>query len=57
MLVVDRDDLPTADAWAERLRSAGACVDLRRLSGYVEMVLDPHKAKVPEGIIARSPPG
>ena len=53
VLVVDRDDLPVAGDWAERMRATGAAVDLRRLPGYTEMVLDPHKAKVPEAMIAQ----
>jgi alpha-beta hydrolase superfamily lysophospholipase len=53
ILIVDRDDLPVAENWAERLRAKGDAVDLRRLPGYTEMVLDPHKAKVPEEIIAQ----
>ncbi|HXU06022.1 MAG TPA: alpha/beta hydrolase, partial [Polyangia bacterium] len=34
------------------LRGSGGCVDLWRFVGYTEMVLDSHKAKVPEQIIA-----
>jgi alpha/beta superfamily hydrolase len=54
VLIVDRDDLPFADNWAQRLRDASTDVDLRRLPGYTEMVLDPHKTKVPDAIIAAS---
>jgi pimeloyl-ACP methyl ester carboxylesterase len=53
VLIVDREDLPVAGDWAERLRAKGVDVDLRRLPGYTEMVLDPHKARVPEAIIAQ----
>lgn len=52
VLVVDRDDLPTAEKWTARLREQGAVVDMRRMRGYVEMVLDPHRAVVPDAILA-----
>lgn len=42
VLVLDRADLPTAETWAAQI---GA--DRRAMNGYVEMVLDPHKARVP----------
>jgi alpha/beta superfamily hydrolase len=51
MLVIDRDDLPPNDRWIARLRELGATVDHRRLRGYVEMVLDPHKTDIPHAII------
>ncbi|WP_217318083.1 alpha/beta fold hydrolase [Rhodanobacter sp. C03] len=51
MLLLDRDDLAANDAWAAHLRSLGAKVDQRRLPGYVDMVLDPHRAQVPQAII------
>ena len=54
VLVLDRDDLPTADQWIARLTALGARVDARRVSGYVAMVLDAHKADVPEAAIAAS---
>ena len=54
VLVLDRDDLPTADQWIARLTALGARVDARRVSGYVAMVLDAHKAVVPEAAIAAS---
>jgi alpha/beta superfamily hydrolase len=43
--------MPTSDRWLARLGELGARVDHRRLPGYVEMVLDPHKAIVPDAII------
>ncbi|MFT3698977.1 MAG: hypothetical protein QM831_37875 [Kofleriaceae bacterium] len=51
MLVVDRDDLPGNDKWIESLRARNVAVQHERLPGYVEMVLDPHKAEVPEKIV------
>lgn len=51
VLLVDRDDLSGNDAWAAHLDSLGIAVDQRRLPGYVEMVLDPHRAKIPQQII------
>jgi pimeloyl-ACP methyl ester carboxylesterase len=52
VLVIDRDDLPASDRWIAHLRGQGADVDARRMHGYVEMVLDPHKAEVPVAIVA-----
>jgi alpha-beta hydrolase superfamily lysophospholipase len=46
VFVVDRDDLPSGDAWIEKL----GCRSMR-VPGYVEMMLDPHKAIVPSAIV------
>jgi pimeloyl-ACP methyl ester carboxylesterase len=50
VLVIDRDDLPANTAWLDALRAAGAETSHARLPGYVEMVLDPHRAVVPAAI-------
>lgn len=52
LLVLDREDLPTADKWALRSKEAGIATESRRLPGYVEMMLDPHKVVVPRAILA-----
>jgi len=54
VLILDRDDLPTADAWAQRLAARGAAVESQRVAGYVEMVADPHKAAIPADMIERA---
>jgi pimeloyl-ACP methyl ester carboxylesterase len=51
VLLVDRDDLPGNDKWAAALRGLGAEVEQVRLPGYVEMMLDPHRAQVPAKIV------
>lgn len=51
VLLLDRDDLAANDAWAAHLASLGVEVDQRRLPGYVEMVLDPHRAQIPQHFI------
>lgn len=51
VLVIDRDDLPGNDKWVAQLRSLGAEVEQVRLPGYVQMVLDPHRAEVPDQIL------
>ena len=51
VLVIDRDDLPANDRWTEALRAAGADVQYERLPGYADMVLDPHRAVVPQAIV------
>jgi dienelactone hydrolase len=52
VLLLDRHDLPPTEKWIAHLRTLGAVVDARLVSGYTEMVLDPHKAEVPTEIIA-----
>lgn len=51
VLILDRVDLPSAGSWTEHLRSQGALVDVQPAHGYVEMMLDPHKAVVPDEMI------
>jgi pimeloyl-ACP methyl ester carboxylesterase len=52
LLVIDRDDLAPNEKWVTALRGKGAEVEHLRLPGYVEMMLDPHRAAVPEAIVA-----
>jgi len=54
MLVLDRDDLPGADKWVEHLLVQGTKVETRRVPGYPEMMLDPHKAIVPEQMVSEA---
>jgi len=51
VLLLDRDDLAPNDAWANRLQALGAQVQQRRVPGYADMVLDPHRTVVPGAII------
>lgn len=51
VLLVDRDDFPPNDKWARHLESLGAAVARRRLPGCVEMMLDPHKTRIPTAIV------
>jgi hypothetical protein len=51
VLVIDRDDLPANTGYVAALRALGVVVEHARLPGYVEMVLDPHKAQVPTAIV------
>jgi alpha-beta hydrolase superfamily lysophospholipase len=50
VLILDREDLPTASVWAELLARTHS-VTRRAVEGYVEMTLDPHKAIVPREIL------
>jgi pimeloyl-ACP methyl ester carboxylesterase len=52
MLLLDRDDFPPNEKLAAHLVSLGARVDRQRLPGYADMMLDPHKTKVPAGLVA-----
>jgi len=51
VLVIDRDDMPPSEKWIAALRAQGVEVEATRLPGYVELVMDPHKAEVPQQII------
>ncbi|MHC9085861.1 serine aminopeptidase domain-containing protein [Luteimonas sp. RIT-PG2_3] len=51
VLMLERDDLPSDDAWVSALRASGAIVDVRRVPGYVEMMLDPHRNAIPRAMI------
>ena len=51
VLLLERDDLPGNDAWPNRLASQGVNVERRRLPGYVEMMLGPEPAQVPEAMV------
>lgn len=51
VLLLERDDLPGDDAWASALRASGAMVDVRRVPGYAEMMLDPHRNEIPQAMI------
>jgi pimeloyl-ACP methyl ester carboxylesterase len=51
VLVLDRDDMAPSTAWIERLQALGCSVDARRLPGYVEMVVDPHKSRIPAALL------
>jgi alpha-beta hydrolase superfamily lysophospholipase len=53
-LVLYRDDRPGVCAWPDRLRALGVEVDARRLSGFRELNMDPHKSVLPEAMIAAS---
>lgn len=52
--VLDRDDLPSADRWVAHLTAQGVAASGRRLPGYVDMMLDPHKTVIPEAIVAET---
>jgi predicted alpha/beta hydrolase len=52
VLVLERDDMTTNDAWPARLRSQGVEVEQRQLIGYVDMMRDAHAAKAPTESIA-----
>ncbi len=52
VLVLERDDMPSNDAWPRKLRELGADVVVERAAGYVEMMLDPHEASVPKAAVA-----
>lgn len=52
MLVLDREDFPPSTKWLAHLEGLGVAVEHRQLPGYPDMMLDPHKTKVPKAMIA-----
>ena len=50
-LVLDRNDRPPSVAWCEHLERHGAQVTHRVLPGFVEMMLPPHEAVVPQAMV------
>ncbi len=53
VLILDREDLPSAIVWSELLARTHS-VTRRAVPGYVEMTLDPHKTTVPREILRES---
>lgn len=51
MLILDRDDLPGAKAWADAVAGRGARVSYRALPGFLNMVATPHAAHVPADML------
>ena len=47
VLILDRDDLPTAERWNAALGGQGAHSEHHALPGYVEMMFAPHSSVVP----------
>lgn len=51
VLIIERDDLPRSDNWAGSLERLGAAVTVVHWAGYVGMMDDPRRARVPEAIV------
>lgn len=51
ILLLDREELPSAEGWAAALDVAGANPSYRRIAGFTELVLDAHRARAPESIV------
>jgi alpha-beta hydrolase superfamily lysophospholipase len=51
ILILDRAEMPGGDKWAQHLRGQGVEVQLERVKGYTEMMLDSHESLVPEEIL------
>jgi alpha/beta superfamily hydrolase len=52
VLIIERDDLPGSDNWASELERLGAASAVVHWAGYVGMMDDPRRARVPEAIVA-----
>lgn len=51
ILILDREELPADQRWAQQLRAHGARVEQRLVRGYPEMMLDCHDSVVPDALI------
>jgi pimeloyl-ACP methyl ester carboxylesterase len=51
VLLVDRDDQKGNEAWARALEALGARATVTVMTGYVEMMADPHKTTLPREMI------
>ncbi len=51
VLVIDRDDMPSAAPWISRLAELGVSADRESHPGFVDMMLDPHRSEVPQSIV------
>lgn len=47
LLVIDRDDLPSAGAWVGELEAQGLTPQRRLAPGFAELMLDPHASRTP----------
>jgi len=54
MLVLDRADIPVAQAWCEGLQASGVQLDCERLPGYEGLMAVPHLAVVPQALLDRA---
>ncbi len=52
VLIVQRDDLPSAKPWPDTLKRLGAEVTVVSWPGYSRMMDDPQRAQVPSAIVA-----
>lgn len=50
VLLIDRAELPSLEAWARELAAAGASVQRHVLPGFEELMLDPHRAQPPQAM-------
>jgi len=51
VLLVSRDDLPDDVRLSDHLSATGICVEKFAASGFTEMMLEPHRSRVPETAI------
>jgi pimeloyl-ACP methyl ester carboxylesterase len=51
-LILDREDLPSASAWAEALKGRGNEVSYFELPGIAEMLATPHASEIPTEMVA-----
>jgi alpha-beta hydrolase superfamily lysophospholipase len=51
VLLLDRDDMPSDEVWAESLRAGGSEVEQVRLPGYLAMMQVPHFSVPPQAIL------
>lgn len=53
LAVFDRDDMPSHPGWTQVLREQGVDVTVQPFTGYPAMVDEPHRAVVPQALLAQ----
>jgi alpha-beta hydrolase superfamily lysophospholipase len=51
VLVIDRDDMPSAAPWIARLAELGVPAERQSHPGFADMMLDPHRGAVPQSMV------
>ena len=51
VLLIDRDDMPSAAPWIAQLAELGVAAERESHPGFADMMLDPHRGAVPQSMV------